>query len=290
MMGRREFLAAAGTASVLAGGTRAEAVVEKQAETRAGRHFVTISYNVYGCRGWPRTKGNAGRLDKAAPQIPERLALELALYSPDVVTLSEAPNEDVVARLAQHLSMSYAYFSGGFPGALLTRHRIVESANHSFPSKLPADDEPFSRHFGQALLETPAGELAVYSAHLNPRRRDMRLGEIAAILETMRPDLKANRSLILQGDLNHKPDHPEYEKWQEAGLVDAFAARGLGPGGTVTSLKQRARIDYIWLHGPILEGLISCSAQFDGAFRTNPDDPYSFALSDHVPVLAVFRL
>lgn len=42
--------------------------------------------------------------------------------------------------------------------------------------------------------------------------------------------------------------------------------------------------------GPISKRLKSAKVLFEGAFRTNPDDPTSYALSDHVPVLAVFSM
>ena len=49
------------------------------------------------------------------------------------------------------------------------------------------------------------------------------------------------------------------------------------------------RIDYIWSKGPLADRLTECRVLFEGAFRTNPDDPKSFAVSDHIPVLAVFE-
>lgn len=41
--------------------------------------------------------------------------------------------------------------------------------------------------------------------------------------------------------------------------------------------------------GTIGKRLIESKPIFQGAFRTNPADPRSFALSDHLPQLAVFE-
>ena len=60
------------------------------------------------------------------------------------------------------------------------------------------------------------------------------------------------------------------------------------PPLTYASIKPVERIDYIWSAGPISKHVASAKVLFEGAFRTNPADPNSYALSDHVPVLAVF--
>ena len=108
------------------------------------------------------------------------------------------------------------------------------------------------------------------------------------MLKVMAADIESGRSMLLQGDLNHQPEGPEYKRWRDAGLVDTFAARGIGQPYTIPSRDPQARIDYVWAHGPIAERLSECRVLYEGAFRTNPDDPGSVALSDHVPVMATF--
>lgn len=281
---RRDFLLAAGA---LAAGACLGSRTAK-AEAVAPGTFRTVTYNVHGFEGWPEKPTNQERRSAARPRMAERVALELALYAPDLITLCEAPPEDLVARTAEALGMHYVYFPGGYPGAILARGTIAEPANHSFQSDTLADNEPFSRHFGRALVASPLGDVAVYSVHLHPHNRDIRSREVAAVLAAMTPDVAAGRSILVQGDLNHRPDAPEYAQWQSGGLVDAFAAKGEGDGNTMTSVAARIRIDYIWLHGAVKDRLTACRALFEGAFRTNPDDPTSFALSDHVPVTAIF--
>ena len=102
--------------------------------------------------------------------------------------------------------------------------------------------------------------------------------------------IESGRDMILQGDLNHLPDGPEYQRWVNAGLIDSIAAKGTGENRfSINSIAPTKYIDYIWSHGTLSERLKECRVLFEGAFRTNPDDPKSFALSDHIPVLAVFE-
>jgi len=220
------------------------------------------------------------------------MALELALYEPDIITFQESPAESVVAEIAGELGMNYTYFAGGFPGALITRFEIAESTNKPLAPTADANDVKglFTRHWGRADLKTEDGDLVVYSAHLIAGdREDVREREVTQMLAAMEADLQSGRPMILQGDLNHSAEAPEYPRWVDAGLLDTFAAAGVGEPLTYRSTRRRVRVDYIWVHGPLAERVSECRVLFEGAFRTNPEDPKSFALSDHVPMLAVFE-
>jgi endonuclease/exonuclease/phosphatase family metal-dependent hydrolase len=256
----------------------------------------TITYNVLACMGYRNKKDErrSYRPDIPREQMTTRFALELGLYQPDIVSFQESPGEQVVADTAEKLGLRHhCFFHSGqaWPGAVMSRYRILEFRNCPLKSfdKRPA--ELFTRHWGRAVLETPAGELVIYSAHLfpgggSPARREP---EVSEMLKVMASDIQTNRSMLLQGDLNSKPDGPEYKRWVEAGLVDTFAAKGVGQSYTIPSDNVQARIDYIWAHGPIAGRLRECRVLYEGAFRTNPDDPGSIALSDHVPVAATFE-
>ena len=268
------------------------------APTPKAAGLTVISYNILACRGFPETEENRARLMPAKETMPARLALELQLYTPDLVTFQESPFEPVVAEIARHMGMRYAFFPGGwpgndewpggFPGTVMTRFPILEQENCPIAGGGKCPEELFTRHWGRALLQTDAGELAVFSAHLNPFDAQVRADEITEILKVIEPELKRGRSLLFQGDLNHTPDGPEYVRWKEAGLVDVLAAKGRGMLYSVPVDAPKARIDYIWAHGPIAERLVESRILFEGAFRTNPEDPASFALSDHLPALAQF--
>ncbi|MEM9658347.1 MAG: endonuclease/exonuclease/phosphatase family protein [Planctomycetota bacterium] len=285
-LARRELLkrAAAGSAAIAATGVSAALAIENRQPLRV------IAYNVYACTGWPNDRFLAKKA-KAKGQMPCRIANELALYEPDVVNFSESPHESAVEEIAERLGMQYVRFpSGGdWPGTLLSRFEIVDSVN----APLVNGDRPrdlFTRHWGRATIELPHREpLIVHSAHLHPSPNpETRLREIRRMLESMQGDLNAGRSMLLIGDLNHGPDAAEYKLWIEAGWTDTFAAVGEGGGLTIKADQPQRRIDYVMAAGPIATKVKASRPLFEGAFRTNVADPASFALSDHLPQLAVF--
>jgi endonuclease/exonuclease/phosphatase family metal-dependent hydrolase len=106
----------------------------------------------------------------------------------------------------------------------------------------------------------------------------------------MKADLESGKSMLLIGDLNHSPEQPEYEMWTKAGWVDTFAEVGRGNGATIKADLPKWRIDYVWATGPIAKQVVESKPLYQGAFRLNIDDEQSFALSDHLPQLAVFEL
>ena len=283
MIDRRLFLGALAAGAVTRG-----LPARIQDPARQESAFRTITYNVLALRGYPRTDDNAASLQRARAQMPERMAMELALYAPDLVTFQESPSRELVARVATALGFNFTYFEGGFPGTVMTPHEIVSSENCPLKNGERPDDL-YTRHWGTARLRVHGEELALYSAHLHPNREELREREVTGMLEVMADDLAANRSVILQGDLNHRPDGPEYPRWVAAGLVDTFTAKGQGQPMTIRSNEPRSRIDYVWASGPIADRLSECRVLYEGAFRTNPEDPRSFALSDHIPVMATFE-
>jgi len=292
MLNRRQFLASTAALGVLLAAERAPAQQSNDHERPANRPlspaFTTITYNARHFEGWGPRKGHEARLLAARPQFPLRLALELALYNPDAITLMEAPGETAVAELAQHLNMKHLRYAEGAPGAILTRCPVVESADRPGPAGAPCLEPLHGRYFARTVLDTSLGHVILYSAHTTARSRDRRRNEVHAIIEVMRDDIASGESLILQGDLNHTSKWPEYQLWRDAGLVDAFAAKGSGIAATQGTAKPTFRLDYIWLHGPITEHLIECRVLFEGAFRRHIDDPAGFTFSDHLPVMARF--
>ena len=295
-MNRREFWKTGGMlGAALAVSNSVRTAEDNDAPSAA---FTSIAYNILACRGYPDTEENRARRKAAEEHMAERMAFELALYQPDVVTFSESPPEATVARIAAALKMNYAWFEGGwpgndeypggFPGTIMTRYPITAKANCPMPDGGARPDDLFTRHWCRATLETEAGPLAVFSAHLHPSDDEVRAREITEILNVIGPDLKAGRPLLLQGDLNHGPDGPEYARWVEAGLTDTFSTREQRHRFTFSSAAPEGRIDYIWAAGPLSKSITEARVLFEGEFRTNPDDPTSFALSDHVPVLARF--
>lgn len=255
------------------------------------RPLRVIAYNVYACKGWPADRP-AAKQAVAKNEMAARLAAELAKYHPDIVNFSESPAESIAKEVAQSLGMQHVRFpsGGNWPGTLLSRFPITDSKN----VPLVEGERPrelFTRHWGRGTVTLPNGEaLIVHSAHLFPGPDPkIRLKEIPLMIEAMRPDLDAGRSLLLMGDLNHAPDTQEYRLWMEAGLVDSFAKVGQGNGDTIKADDPQHRIDYVMAAGPIADRIAASRPLFEGAFRLDTTKPEAFALSDHLPQFAEFR-
>jgi endonuclease/exonuclease/phosphatase family metal-dependent hydrolase len=284
MMNRRQFLGIAGSLPALT-------ALPTFAQSEKNQLRV-IAYNVFGCTGWPSNRPLTQEAMRLG-QMPKRLADELALYDPDIINFSEAPEEAVVKEIAERLEMNYVMFPTGQSrgGALLTRFEIVESKN----CPIVGGERPrdlFVCHWGMAEVRLSDDEtLIVHSAHLRAGRvPEIRKREITEMIRSMQPDREAGKSLLVMGDLNHSPEQEEYNLWTEAGLIDTFAEVGEGDGATFRSDIAQWRIDYVWASGPIAENIIESRPLYQGSFRLNIDDKQSFALSDHLPQLAVFEL
>lgn len=281
MMNRRAFLAAGGAAVALG-------MLGTGASGAAAGHFRTITYNTRKCEGWGLRKEQQERLAGLRPQLPERMLMELALYDPDVITLVEAPDEATVAKMAQALGMEYRHGNDGSPGAVLSRCKILEWNARPEGKSAPYTKAQLPKHCARTVLETPLGPVILYSVHYTARNQERRMGELKTTLDIIAEDIASGRSLILQGDLNHSQQWPEYKHWVDAGLKDTFLLKGTGIAETLGTSKPTMRIDYIWAHGPLIERLQESRVLYEGAFRTNPEDPGSVALSDHLPLTAVF--
>lgn len=266
--------------------------------------LTAISYNVMyfqgfppdraSMRGSPQPETEKAMVRRVREQIPLRIALELELYAPDIISLQEARGEENVAAIAKHLRMNYAFFppSGpaDFPGAIITRYDIIEYQIRPVVEGA-CPPELFTRHWGRALLQTDMGKVAVHTAHLLPfgnRGAEVRRREISEILKSIERDQSAGHLVLLLGDLNHPPTGPEYERWLNAGMVDTWVQNNAEVVFTIPSTHPRRRIDYIFANQQLADVLVHSRILYEGAFKTCKDAPASMALSDHLPVLAIF--
>lgn len=281
---RRQFCTALGVTGLSAA---VHPVFANQNQTQPLR---VIAYNVYACKGWPNDRPLAKKAVQKG-QMARRLAMELSLYDPDIINFSESPSEAIAKEVAEHFDMNHVRFpsGGNWPGTLLSRYEITSSENVPLGQERP--QELFTRHWGKGTVKLPSGEsLIVHSAHLFPGTDPtIRLKEARAMLASMKDDLDAGRSMLLIGDLNHGPDTEEYELWMDAGWIDTFAKVGEGEGLTIKADKPQHRIDYVMATGPIANHIVESRPLFEGAFRLNTADAKGFALSDHLPQLAVFN-
>lgn len=249
----------------------------------------TIAYNVYGCTGWPdeiaeETWGSEG-------EVVDRTATALAATDWDLLTIAEAPPAGVVRDLSTELGTDARVFPsrGDWPGAVITDLPILEAdAAPELLDEPPAD--LFTRHAGRAVVTTEGDDFVVYSVHLHPSDEATRIAEIEHLREAIQVDLGADRPVVLQGDLNHRPDGPEYDVWRDIGLTDAYVAAGTEPERTFRADEPAERIDYVWVSERLVEHVEAVGVVVDPPFGpgtafTRPDGPF---LSDHLPVAVEF--
>jgi len=255
-----------------------------------------ITYNIRSFEGYTKNWDRCNDVVKRGQMI-ERFALELSLYDPTIICLQEVPSEASAAALAARLGMHYAHFKGGWKskgwpegisGAVLSKYPILKARPHPSLNWTDRPADLFTRFWGRVVVDTPAGRLAVHAMHGYHKDSHVRLRELAEVLPVVQKDVQDGMSVILLGDLNHEPDSPEYKRIAAAGMTDSLGGPADPPPLTYSSIEPKGRIDYIWSAGPISKHLASARVLFEGAFRTNPNDANSYALSDHLPVLAVF--
>ncbi len=296
MIDRRHFLGAAAGLPLL------------RTRLHAARPLRAISYNVHAFGPIAPTDEGKRLIGRARARLLDRYAIELALYEPDVLCLQEASSAAEVSGLAERLEMHHVYLPGGyvddngkvhpmFNGAILSRHPIREHQDCPSSSAQLDRRKVFSRHLGRALIATGDerwGDLAVFGCHMLPNWKNtthVREAEIAAVGEAIAADVEADRSILVLGDMNHVPSSPEYAAWAPLGLVDCAATKPIGNTASCPSPSPSQRIDYVFARGPIAQHLTSCRVLAEGRFRPHEGGEEvrgSWALSDHMPVLAQF--
>ncbi|MCC6628179.1 MAG: endonuclease/exonuclease/phosphatase family protein [Chloroflexi bacterium] len=206
---------------------------------------------------------------------PARLAAMLRESGADIVGLQEV-TAATAAALATNLADRYphqAVSGDGIPGkAVLSRYPIVTVTSLDL-----APGRPDLR----ADIDVDGRPLTVSVAHPAPPRLHAGGIGITDATRRQREQLTAlattGTPVLLLGDLNLTDRHAAYHRLTAAGLTDAFAAAGTGPGFTMPArlgpapLLPFMRIDYIWHTGHLTTR----------AAWVGPD-----AGSDHLPVLA----
>ena len=269
--------------------------------------FKAITYNVhYWSPEFPKGQEAAGRKafvrDRLKHQGAIKLfAAELKKYDADVIALQEVPHPDQARDIARALDMNHVYFPGGekfgswkhgIAGAILTRHRIIEHENCPLVNYITRPKDIFSRYFGRVLIEVEGRPIAVYGTHLLSSWKNtghIRIKEFNEINAVAQKDLRAGKSVLIMGDFNLNPDSKEYRVIEKSLFKDTFALKGRGPAHTCPAAGPVERIDYILAAGPLLKSLHSCRALYEHKFVVDEQRPQPYALSDHIPVMAVFK-
>jgi endonuclease/exonuclease/phosphatase family metal-dependent hydrolase len=255
--------------------------------------MITIAYNVYSFDGYLHSPDEEKGRPAEQPPGEHARAVGRALlpYRPDIITTSESRDEQTVVEMAEELGFHYAFFPspGQWPGAILTRYSILEAVNCPISGDRPED--LFTRHWGRAVLDTPQGPLTIHSIHTFAGDIAIRTRELEALLPCVIDDIAKGADVIVQGDLNHRPDDPEYPRWVMAGLSDSYARLGGDPAGGATLLRPHPcrRLDYVFLSDGLRRRLTEARPLFEDGFRLYAELPDAVALSDHLPQLAGFR-
>ena len=185
----------------------------------------------------------------------EALARVIEAESPDIVALQEVSrgwlingSVDTLVWLSQRLGMAYVFGPAADPvwgNAVLSRLPIRRVANHLMPNN---DEIVMDRGFMTVEVDVGGGEVLELLAthfHSGDEEEDTghRMPQSVAVLEAA----DAARTMVLLGDLNASPHHPEMLLIADAGFVDTFVAAGPpGDGLTRPSDVPEERIDYIW--------------------------------------------
>ena len=185
----------------------------------------------------------------------EALAQVIEAENPDVVALQEVTrgwlingSVDTLVWLSQRLGMAYVFGPAAdfvWGNALLSRFPIRDVRNHLMPNN---DDIVMDRGFLTVEVDVGGGEvLTVLATHFHngEEKEDAaaRLPQSQAVLDAV----DDTRSMVLLGDLNASPHHPEMLLIAGAGFVDTFVVAGPpGDGYTWPSDALEQRIDYVW--------------------------------------------
>ena len=222
----------------------------------------------------------------------------------DVIGLTEADDQEVVAWLAHRLELHHVWAKGSGERhiALLSRFPIDDWRNHSQP--------PLTQAALQTILRLPSGPLTIFTVHLLPFlllpfeiRRWQAVGRLLDIIKAHEP----GRHLII-GDLNaigpgdrvlQKNNPPRMKRLMllqlrlifrlalsrllRAGYTDCF--RYLHPhadGFTWWTINPTTRYDYILADSEMTKSLHAC--------RVVDECTAVYQASDHFPLLAQFEL
>ena len=247
-----------------------------------------MSYNVLGFNGFSAQASDQSMTGK---QIFDTHLEQLYLLQPDVLIFQEAPRQQIVRHLASALGWNYRYFVSDtrWPGALLTRFKILSSETHQFTEHR----ELFSRFWSRTILLTQARKsLVIHAAHLHDENAEVRKDELHCLAESVTRDMDQYNDLLLLGDLNHRPDLDDYQILNATDLHDLFLSHQIQSdkyGHTFLSTLPMARLDYIWGSESMAARMTKFEVLSDRPFGDTSESGDYAVLSDHLPVMAHFR-
>lgn len=248
-------------------------------------------------------------------QVPERIeaiGAQLPALQLDVVGFQEVwtgAARHTLLEAGRRAGLIYSWHRartlGGSGLLVLSRFplrgaRFVPYALGGLPEELTQLDYYGGKGFASLELETPAGPITAIDTHLQARYgsqvpheyRGHRTGQLVQLAGAVR---RTERPLVILGDFNFKPRHPEYSIWVGlSGATDVAAALGaeaptIFSGNPYRSHSSPRRIDYVFARDGASRGwrLHESRRVFDGVF---PIDGRLASFSDHAGALAELEL
>ena len=185
----------------------------------------------------------------------EALARTIEDEDPDIVALQEVSrgwltngSVDTLVWLSQRLDLPYVFGPAAdsvWGNAVLSRFPVRHVGNYGMPNN---DEIVMDRGFMTMEIDVGGDEvLQVLTTHFHSGDEEEdsrhRMPQSVAVLAAA----DRTRTIVLLGDLNASPHHPEILPISAAGFVDAFVVAGPpGDGFTLPSDVPEERIDYIW--------------------------------------------
>jgi endonuclease/exonuclease/phosphatase family metal-dependent hydrolase len=198
-----------------------------------------VVQNVGWFRGWPVSE----RTDGVDPTVLAALSALYTDFNVDALCLQEMPDEDAAQRLADSLSMAWAYCPGmeqkAYGGGVLWRKgQLLADARGAAP--------PPARCWQLLELQTgPYGGITVANVHLvSDKRTEGGDGEARRVADMRQVVGLDPRPALICGDLNEEPGGPVGELLTDAGYLDAAVEAG-APAGSTGIAKPRS--DQVWL-------------------------------------------
>jgi endonuclease/exonuclease/phosphatase family metal-dependent hydrolase len=199
-------------------------------------------------------------LDEAARLVRER-DVDVALIQEVDRGTKRSGGVDQVAYLAEKsghaaiMGRSLDYDGGEYGVAALSRDGFVSRHTHPL-AVTPPQERAGGAHEPRvalvAVARTRLGELQIANTHLDASRDDhYRLQEAAQLLAIVQPLRDGPRPMVIGGDFNAEPESAVLDRLRAAGLRDAWAECGDGPGYTFPSHAPVKRIDYLFLTGSL---------------------------------------
>lgn len=250
-----------------------------------------LTWNLLGCRGFPRDAGGPVAFPEVQPGLLAALATRLAAWRIDLAILQETPPEAAVREVARQAGMQAAYFPAqvaggttwpfGFPGAVLARCPLHDVHDRAAAVRTPGDAR-FHRHWGTVTAQLAGAPLRLAGTHLCANwggvdREATRLAELDLLLADEPVELIA-------GDFNSRPGEAPPARMRAAGWRDAWQEGGGAGDGLTSDTRQRMqRIDYLWLAAQAPWRVRGVQVPDDLLVQM---DGGEVLLSDHFPVLA----